>query len=312
MDRFHELRVFVAVAEAGGFAKAAARLASSPPAVTRAIAALEQRLGAELLARTTRRVHLTEAGQRFLGRARGLLAGLDDAEKEVTGESSMPSGHLTLTAPVTMGRSILPPIVTSFLAAHPRVTVKVVLLDRVANLVEEGIDVALRIAQLPDSTLIARPLGEVSRVLVASPGYLAKRGMPKAAADLKLHSVIAFTGLMPNREWTYRGERGLNRMALQPRFEINDAPAAIAAAEAGEGITAALSYMVARQLREGRLAAVLPALSPPPVPVQLVYPESRLVAPKVRAFVDHAAPRLRAALRELKPAAKRSASAARG
>lgn len=299
MDRFQELKVMIAVAETGGFARAAARLGSSPPAVTRIIAGLERRLGAEFFARTTRRVHLTEAGKLFLERARGLLSDLESAESEVTGESRMPTGRLTVTASVTLGRSILPPVVMGFLNAHARVTARVLLLDRVVNLIEEGIDVAVRIGELPDSTMIARRVGEVRRMLVASPDYLSKRGTPKAAADLKLHSIIAFTGLMPNNEWTYVGERGASRMALQPRCELNDATAAITAAEAGNGITNALSYMVARSIREGRLAPVLSNLCPPAVPVQLVYPESRLVAPKVRAFVDYAVPRLQAALQEV-------------
>jgi len=299
MDRFQELKVFVAVAETGGFAKAASRLGSSPPAVTRTIAGLEQRLGTELFARTTRRVHLTEAGQLFLERARGLLSDLESAESEVTGEARMPTGRLTVTASVTLGRSILPPLMMGFLNAHSRVTAKVLLLDRVVNLIEEGIDVAIRIGELPDSTLIARQVGEVRRMLVASPGYLSKRGTPKAAADLKLHSIIAFTGLMPNNEWTYAGERGASRVTLQPRFEINDATAAIAAAEAGNGITNALSYMVAKSIREERLVPVLSNLCLPAVPVQLVYPESRLVSPKVRTFIDYAAPRLRVALQEV-------------
>jgi DNA-binding transcriptional LysR family regulator len=294
------LKVFVAVAETGGFAKAAARLGSSPPAVTRIIAGLEHRLSIEFFTRTTRRVHLTEAGRLFLERARGLLADLETAESEVAGKSRMPTGHLTVTASVTLGRSILPPIVTGFLNAQSRVTARVLLLDRVVNLIEEGVDVAVRIGELPDSTLIARHVGEVQRVLVASPGYLAKRGAPKMADELKLHSIVAFTGLMPNGEWTYIGERGLHRITLQPRFEINDATAAIAAAEAGDGITNALSYMVAKSVREGRLSPVLLSSCPPPVPVQLVYPESRLVAPKVRAFVDYAAPRIGAVLEQLK------------
>lgn len=304
MDRFQELKVFIAVAETGGFAKAAGRLGSSPPAVTRIIAALEQRLGTEFFARTTRRVHLTEAGKLFLERARGLLADLESAESEVTGESRMPTGHLIISASVTLGRSILPPIVTSFLNTHARVTVKVLLLDRVVNLVEEGIDVAVRIGHLPDSTLIARPVGEVRRMLVASPTYLSQCGVPKSAADLKLHTIIAFTALMPNNEWTYVGEKGTHRVSLQPRFEINDATAAIAAAEDGNGITNALSYMVSKPIRDGRLVPVLLSLCPPPAPVQLVYPESRIVAPKVRAFIDYAAPRVRMALEELRPQEK--------
>lgn len=303
MDRFHELNVFIAVAETGGFAKAAARLNSSPPAVTRAVAALEERLGAELFARTTRRVNLTEAGRLFLERARGLLGDLEAAEMEVIGAGVMPSGHLTITASVTMGRSILPPIVSGFLSAHPRVTVKALLIDRVANLIDEGIDVALRVGDLPDSTMIARHVGEVGRVLVASPSYLSKHGSPRTAGDLKLHSIIAFTGLMPNREWSYASERGVARVLLQPRFEINDAGAAIAAAEAGDGVTIALSYMVAKQIQDGRLTPVLAPISLPPAPVHLAYPESRHVAPKVRAFVDFAAPKIRAALNEFRSTA---------
>ena len=300
MDRFHELKVFVAIAEMGGFAKAAVRLGSSPPAVTRVVAALEQRLGTALFTRTTRRVHLTESGKLFLERARRLLSDLETAESEVTGESRMPTGHLTVTASVTLGRLILPPVVTGFLNAHSRVTIKVLLLDRVVNLIEEGIDVAVRIGELPDSTLIARQVGDVRRMLVASPGYLSKRGTPKSAADLKLHAIIAFAALMPNNEWVYIGDRGANRVTLHPGFEINDAAAAIAAAEAGGGITNALSYMVAQPIREGRLVPVLLNLCPPAIPVQLVYPESRLVAPKVRAFIDYAAPRIRAALQEVR------------
>lgn len=300
MDRFQELKVMLVVAETGGFAKAAARLNSSPPAVTRAIASLEARLGIEIFTRTTRRVHLTDTGRVLLERARTILAELEAAEGEASGEAAQPAGQLTITAPVTMGRSLLPPIILAFLAVQPRVSARAVLLDRVVNLVEDGIDVAIRVGQLPDSSLISRTVGEVRRLLVASPTYLERRGTPRVPADLKQHLITAFSGLMPNREWAYAGKKGQSRLSLQPRFEINDASAAIAAAEAGEGITIALSYMVARQLHEGRLVPVLERHSLPAVPVQIVYPESRLVAPKIRAFVDFAAPRLRTALADSK------------
>jgi DNA-binding transcriptional LysR family regulator len=296
MDRFHEFRVLLAVAETGGFAKAAAQLSNSPPAVTRAIAGLEARLGVELFKRTTRRVHLTEAGRILAERARILLADLEAAEREAAGEGAVPTGQLTITASVTMGRTLLPSIVSAFLDAYPRVTARAVLFDRVTNLVEEGVDVALRVGQLPDSSMISRPVGEVRRLLVASSEYLGRRGTPRSPADLKSHSIIAFTGLMPNREWTYAGDRGPSRITLQPRFEINDAAAAIGSAEGGDGITIALSYMVGEQVREGRLVPVLERYALPAVPVQLVYPESRLIAPKVRAFVEFAAPKLRAGL----------------
>lgn len=299
MDRFRELQVFVAVADSGGFARAAARLRSSPPAVTRIVAGLEQRLGARLFTRTTRRVRLTEAGLVFAERARTLLAALETAELELAGESGTPSGQLTITGPLAMGRALLPEIVAGFLHAHPRVTAKVTLLDRVANLVEEGIDVGLRVGRLPDSSLIARPVGDVRQMLVASPRYLAKCGTPTAPADLTLHGFILFTGLQPSREWSFGRGKAPGRVALSPRFEINDAAAAVAAAESGHGIALVVSYMVARQIRERRLVPVLDDLAPAPMPVQLVYPENRLMAPKLRAFLDYATPRLSEALKDL-------------
>ena len=299
MDRLHELEVFVAVADAGSFAKAGTRLRMSPPAVTRAISALEDRLGAPVFNRTTRSLTITDVGQRFLESARRILSDLDSAEKGAVGETAAPHGHLTLTASVTFGRSALAPVVCAFLNEHPRVSVSVLLLDRIANLVEEGIDLAVRIGPLPDSNLVAKKIGTVQRVLVASPDYLARRGAPQTPADLRYHSIIAFTGLMPNREWRFLdGKRG-NSISLAPRFEINDAVASITAAEMGDGITATLSYMVADKVRDGQLAPVLDSFTPPPVPVHLVYPQSRLISSKLRAFVDFAAPRLRATLDSL-------------
>jgi DNA-binding transcriptional LysR family regulator len=299
MDRLHELEVFVAVADAGSLAKAGARMRLSPPAVTRAIAALEDRLGARVFQRTTRSLTITEVGQRFLENARRILSDLDTAEKEAVGEKAVPHGQLTITASVTFGRSALAPIVCSFLNQHPRVTVSVMLMDRLANLVDEGIDVAVRIGELPDSSLMAKKVGTVRRILVASPDYLARRGVPESPPDLRLHSMIAFTGLMPSREWRFRDGRSGQSVSFMPRLEINDAVAALAAAEMGDGITIALSYMVADQIRAGRLVPVLDDFTPAAVPVSLVYPQSRLISPKVRAFVDFATPRLREVLDRL-------------
>lgn len=296
MDRLHELEVFVAAAETGSLAKAAARMRLSPPAATRAIAALEDRLGVPVFTRTTRSLTITEAGQRLFGHAQRILADFEAAQREAVGENATPAGHLTVTTSVTFGRSILAPLACEFLAAFPRVTASVLLLDRVTNLVEEGIDLAVRIGQLPDSSLIARRVGDVRRILVASPDYLERQGTPAAPDDLKRHVVIAFTGLMPNREWRHLQEGRMTSLALSPRFEVNDALAAIDAAVAGHGLTIALSYMVDDLIREGALVRVLEH-SAPPQPVHLVYPQSRLVAPKIRAFVDFAAPKLEAALR---------------
>jgi DNA-binding transcriptional LysR family regulator len=200
MDRLREMAVFIAAADTGGFAKAGARMRVSPPAVTRIIATLEDRLGVRLFTRSTRRITLTEAGRRFLEASRRVLADVESAEKDAAGEAALPQGHLRITASATFGREVLTPIVTHFLHAHARVTASLMLLDRVVNLVEEGVDVGIRIGDLPDSSLLARQIGEVRRVLVASPAYLASRGIPKAPADLKGHAVIAFTSLMPGRE----------------------------------------------------------------------------------------------------------------
>jgi DNA-binding transcriptional LysR family regulator len=299
MNRMHEIEVFIAVAEAGSFAGAARRLHLSPPAVTRAIAALEDRLGARVFQRTTRNVTITDIGARFLEVARRVLSDLEAAEREAMGETTVPQGHLTLTASVTFGRSALAPVVGAFLAGHPRVSVSVLLLDRVVNLVEEGVDLAVRIGDLPESRLIAKRFGTVHRILVASPAYLAAHGTPRAPADLRSHAVIAFTGLMPNREWRYRNGQRTASVALAPRLEINDAVAAIDAAILDQGITTALSYMVAGHIRAGRLVPVLQEFTLPPQPVHLVYPEARLMTPKLRAFLDFAAPRLKSALEDL-------------
>lgn len=299
MDRLHELEVFVAVADAGSLTKAGARMRLSPPAVTRAISALEDRLGTRVFNRTTRSLTITEVGQRFLENARRILSDLDTAEKEAIGETAVPHGHLTVTASVTFGRSALTPIVCAFLNQNPRVSVSIMLLDRRTNLIEEGIDVAVRIGPLPDSNLVAKKVGMVRRILVASPDYLARRGVPLSPADLRMHSMVAFTGLMPNREWRFMDGRSGQSVSFTPRLEINDAVAAIGAAEMGDGITIALSYMVADKILDGRLVPVLDEFAPAAVPVSIVYPQNRLISPKVRTFVDFATPRLRNALDKL-------------
>jgi DNA-binding transcriptional LysR family regulator len=295
-DRFHELRVFVAVADTGGLSKAAAVLESSPPSVTRTIAALETRLGVRLFERTTRSLRLTEPGTTFLEDARRVLTDLEAAEQEISGQSASARGHLTVTASLTFGRAMLQPVVLDFLDAFPNISVSMVLLDRVVDLVEEGFDLAVRIANLPESSLVARNVGEVRRMLVASPGYLAAQGTPATAEDLKGHAIITQSALMPNQEWRYANGGKPARIKLPARLEINDAHACIAAALRNRGITIALSYMVAEHIARGELRAVLAHLTPPPVPVNMVYAQRRLIPPKLRAFLDFAAPRLKSAL----------------
>ncbi len=296
MDRFHELRVFVAVAEAASFAKAAGALRSSPPAVTRAVAALEDRLGVRLFNRTTRRVHLTETGARFLEDAKRLLSDLDAAEQDVRGEARLATGRLAITASVTFGRTILQSIVAEFVEAHPLVRVSLLLHDRIVDLVDEGFDLAVRIAHLPDSSLVSTHLGEVRRILVASPSYLEKRGAPVRPSDLKTHAVISHTTLLAGNEWRHIDGGKPGRVGFQPIIETNDAHANIALAEGGHGITMALSYMVAEQIGAASLVPVLASHAPPAVPVHLIYAQRRIIAPKVRAFIDFAVPRLRTKL----------------
>lgn len=292
MDRLQEMEVFVTVVDSGSFVKAANRLRVSPAAVSRAISALEGRLGAQVLVRTTRSFSLTDSGQRFLEGARPLLTALEVLEKEAVGEAAAPRGRLTVTASVALGRLLLPQLVAAFIRKHTMVDVSVLLLDRVVSLIDEGVDVALRVGDLPDSSLVARRVGIVRRVLVASPKYLARHGVPRTPSDLRKHVVVAFTGLMPNRQWRHIDGDSDAVVSLAPRLEFNDGLAALDAVEAGEGITQTLFCMVHEQLRDGRLAQVLDPFTLPPVPVHLLYPQSQIVAPKVRAFIEFAAPRL--------------------
>ncbi len=296
MDRLDELRIFVAVAECGSFVGAARQLSMSPPAVTRGVAALEERLGLPLFARTTRAVRLTDKGEQFVGTARRLLQDFEAAQQEITGESGAPAGLLTISASVTFGRYVLAPIVSEFLEAYKNVDVSMLLVERLVDLVDEGVDIAVRIAHLSDSSLIARRVGEVQRMLVASPAYLSERGLPELPSELARHDVIAFTGLLQNRAWRYQEQSRDRKIELSPRFEVTDAATAITAAQSGRGITGVYSYMVHEALAARHLQPVLSAFASDPVPVHLIRPQSRFVSPQVRAFMDFAVPRLSAAL----------------
>jgi DNA-binding transcriptional LysR family regulator len=289
MDQLDGMRVFVAVAESGGFAPAARQLRLSPPVVTRAIAALERRLGARLLNRTTRQMHLTEAGQRFLADCKRIIAELQDAEALARNAHVEPQGLLTVTAPVMFGRMHIAPLLFDFLERHPKVDARAMFVDRIVNLIEEGFDVALRIDTLADSSLTAIKVGTVRRVVVASPAYLATHGAPRTPADVENHRAIG-SGRAP---WRFRGATASTQ---QPRMQltVNGGDVAIASALAGQGLARPLSYQVDEELRDGRLQVVLADYEPPAQPVQLVYPEGRQAAAKVRAFVDFAAARLRA------------------
>jgi DNA-binding transcriptional LysR family regulator len=289
VDRIEDIEVFVEVAEQASFSAAARRLTRSPAAVTRAIADLEGRLGVRLLNRTTRAVSLTDAGQRFLGGARRVLADLTEIEQAAAGQGLAPRGELAVTAPILFGRLHVLPIVTDFLKDYPEVTARLMLLDRPVDLVEEGLDVAIRIGALPDSSAIATRLGSLRRVIVASPGYLMRGGTPVTPADIATHDSIVFGAPGP---WAFGDET----VRFSPRLTVTTAEAAIDAASAGLGITRVLSYQAVDALARGDVVRVLAPFDADETPVHLLYPGGAHPPPKLRAFVDFAVPRLRHAL----------------
>jgi len=282
MDRFESLSAFVAVADHRGFAAAGRSLGMSPPAVTRSIAALEAHLGVTLFHRSTRAVSLTNDGGAFLERARRVLAELRDAERIAMGGRSVPQGQLFVTAPVIFGRLHVLPVIAALLDRHPGLSTRMMLIDRNVRIIEEGIDVAVRIGALADSVLHAVTIGSVSPMIVASPSYLARRGMPRVPDDLPSHDIIAGSGVRASDIWHFR--QGAVKVA--PRVAINTVDGTIAAAEAGLGLANLLSYQVADSVAAGRLVPVLQADQAGDVPVSLLFESGRAAMPAVRAFID--------------------------
>ncbi|MDO9369605.1 MAG: LysR family transcriptional regulator [Sphingopyxis sp.] len=283
MDRLLTLEMFVAVASEGGFGAAARKLGSSPPAVTRGIAALEARLGTSLFHRSTRAVALTDAGAAFLDQARRILGDLAGAERELRGAEAEPRGQLHLTAPTMFGRLHVLPVVGDLMAQHRELAVRMMLIDRNVRIVEEGIDVAVRIGPLADSSLKAVRIGWVRQMLVASPAYLARRGAPARVAELAGHDLIVAMGPRAAGEWQFVSGRW--RVEPRPRLILNTVDAILAATEAGQGIANLLSYQVIDAVDAGRLIALLPGEQPPALPVHLLFEPSRAGLPAVRLFV---------------------------
>jgi DNA-binding transcriptional LysR family regulator len=284
MDRLDELSVFVAIVEAGSLVGAARRLRRSPPAVTRALADLEQRIGLRLVERTTRRLAPTEGGAELAERARSLLLDYDAA---LLGASQAPvRGVLRITAPVQFGRRHVAPLVSAFLNEYPEVSVELALNDRNFDLIEEGLDLAVRIGPLADSSLVARQIASVRRVVVASPAYLAARGIPRVPADLTAHDTIFGRAGSSTREWRFGPPPRGPIVRLAPRLLVDDVEAQLQAAQAGRGIARPLSYQVTAQLADGSLIRLLQKFEPEPLPVHLVTVSRSLLAPKVRAFLD--------------------------
>ena len=291
MDRLDELAVFVAILDAGSLAGAARRLRRSAPAVTRALTALEARVGAPLIERTTRRLTLTETGRRLGVEARGALAAYDAALRQTV--DAAPRGLVRITAPLIFGRRHVTPVVASFLAAFPAMQADLVLADRNLDLLEEGLDVALRIGALAEGGMPPHRVGEVRRVVVATPAYLAAHGEPRAPADLAQHAVVHVAGRPVSSEWRFRAGRHERVVRVTPRLTVNEIEAALVAVRAGHGVTRVLSYQVAEELAVGTLVRLLRAYEPPALPVSLVT-ASIDPPPRVRAFVAHAMPLLSA------------------
>ncbi len=289
MDRLDELAVFVAIIDGGSLAAAGRRLRRSPPAISRALAGLEERLGTRLVERTTRRLAPTEAGRLLADRARALLADFEEAMRAGAEQGSSLRGSLLISAPNVFGRMHVMPLVSSFLDAHPELRAELILSDRYLDLIEEGLDVALRIGQLADSGLVARRVGQVRRVVVAAPSYLAERGTPREPGELSSHSIIFTSGRAAPMEWRFRDGARERAVRLAPRLIVNQVDAALSAARDGRGIASALSYQVAADLVAGRLVRLLVSFERSPLPVQLVVASARHMPLRVRAFLDHAA-----------------------
>ncbi|MDX8513675.1 LysR family transcriptional regulator [Mesorhizobium captivum] len=291
MDRWQAMRIFVQVVESSGFAPAAKALHMSPPSVTRAVAKLEDQIGTRLLVRTTRSLKLTAAGEGYVADCRRILAEIAEAEANAAGSFTYPAGSLTVTAPALFGRLHVLPVILDFLDLYSAMQVKTVFVDRVTNLVDEGLDVAVRIAALPPSGLIARRVGSVRQVLCGSPDYFARFGEPLSPQDLARHRMIGRDGLFGDSEWFFGRDSSI-RVPINARLVCNTNDAAIAAAVAGWGLSRFQSYQVAPDIQAGQLKVVLSDYEREPVPIHVVHAEGRMVSARVRAFVDFAAERL--------------------
>ena len=286
MDQLHLMNVFVAVVEEEGFAAASRRLKMSPPAVTRAISALEAQLGVQLLVRTTRHVRATDAGLQYAEDARRILQSVEQANESVAGVNQTPKGKITITAPVLFGQQYVMPSVIQYLEQYSDTQVEAVFLDRVVNLMEEGFDLGVRIGQLPDSNMRARKIGQVNLVLVASPDYIAQNGAPKDPKQLDQHTIVAASSSSLGKGWRFLkdGEKAYQR--IQPRLWVSTNQSAIDAAKSGFGITRVINYQVANDLSSGALQTVMEDRQPEPLPIHIIHREGHRTSRKVRAFID--------------------------
>lgn len=293
MDRLDAMATFIAAVETGSLSGASRALGMPLATVSRKVSELESHLKTRLLTRSSRRLALTDAGEAYLAACKRILDDVGDAERAATGEYSAPRGELVITAPIVLGRLHVLPVVNEFLKAYPDIDIRLALADRVFNLFEEKVDLAVRVGSLPDNSLMARRVGAIRPVVCASPSYLAARGRPRVPEDLSAHDCIAFEVLTSPERWTFREGNTEIPVPIRSRLVVNTAEAAIEAAIAGIGLTRVLSYQVARAFEERTLENVLDDFEPAPWPVNLVYAGGRLLPIKLRAFLDFAAPRLK-------------------
>lgn len=293
MDHLQAISVFMTVSEEGGLSAAAKRLNISPASVTRAVAQLEARLGIRLFIRTTRSLHLTDAGERYLEDCRRIIPELEEAERTAAGVHRLPEGSVSVSASLLCGRMIVAPILSDLLEEYPGISLTTVYVDRVVHLINEGIDIAVRFGELPSSSLACVPVGATRRVLCASPEYLELQGVPNSVDDLRTHEIIDLASMKQNGRWTFF--RNGKRHSLKPtsRLQTNSADVAIAAALEGKGIMRAASYMIASELKAGRLRILLPEFEPPPVPAHVIRTDLGRPSGQVRAVFDYLVDRLR-------------------
>ena len=293
MDRLDAMEVFVTAVEAGSLSAAGRKLGMPLPTISRKLSELEAHIKTRLLNRSTRQLTLTDAGQSYLAACKQILEAVREAESAAAGEYSAPRGQLTVTAPIVFGRLHVLPVTTEFLRAYPEVDVELVLGDRSLDLLEEHIDLAVRIGVLPDSSHLATRVGAIRQVVCASPAYLAEHGTPNEPHDLTRHACVTFAGFRQPAAWTFKAGRDKVEIPVHSRLVVNTAEAAIDAALAGAGLTSVLSYQVESAIKSGALQIVLPDFEPAPLPVSLVYAGQRQLPQKLRAFLDFATPRLR-------------------
>ncbi|NKB57772.1 MAG: LysR family transcriptional regulator [Alphaproteobacteria bacterium] len=293
MDRIQTMSAFVAVAEEAGFAPAARRLGVSPPSVTRAVSELEIRLGARLFYRTTRSVRLTETGERYLADCRRILTEIEEADRHAAGIHAAPQGLVMISASALFGRIYVAPILLDLLDQYPGISFNTLFVDRIVHLIEEGVDVAVRIAELPDSSFSAIRVGSMRRVICASPEYLAAHGTPERPQELRDHETINSAHMALGGEWTLETNGKRFGVKLNSRLTVNNADTAIAGAVAGRGITRVLYYMIAQQLEAGTLKIILEDYELPAAPVHVLHKEAGHTSARTRAVVDYLAEQLR-------------------